>query len=102
MVYAYFEREVKPYLDDAWIDEAFRDDKDAQGRRGWLRNSTSFEPGDCLLGTPRRRTPEELARQIQEKERQIADLPCGSGCGWTWTPAPLTPEHKPSGVDRPG
>ena len=70
MVFAYFEREVKPYMDDAWIDEAFRDAKDRKvGVVGYEINFNRY----FYRYTPPPH-PAELARQIQEKERQIADL----------------------------
>ena len=35
---SYFEREVKPYVPDAWINAAIRDEKDSQIGKGWLRD----------------------------------------------------------------
>ncbi|WP_299755366.1 class I SAM-dependent DNA methyltransferase [uncultured Chloroflexus sp.] len=70
MVFAYFEREVKPYLDDAWIDQAFCDDKD--GKVGVVGYEINFNRYFYKYTPPPH--PAELARQIQEKERQIADL----------------------------
>ena len=69
-VYAYFAREVKPYLDDAWIDEAFCDEKD--GRVGVVGYEINFNRYFYKYTPPPH--PAELARQIQEKEREIADL----------------------------
>jgi type I restriction enzyme M protein len=69
-IYAYFAREVKPYVADAWIDEAFRDEKDGQvGVVGYEINFNRY----FYKYTPPPH-PAELARQIQEKEREIADL----------------------------
>ncbi len=69
-VYAYFAREVKPYVEDAWIDEAFRDEKDGQvGVVGYEINFNRY----FYKYTPPPH-PAELARQIQDKEREIAAL----------------------------
>lgn len=69
-IYAYFEREVKPYVDDAWIDDAFRDKQDGQvGVVGYEINFNRY----FYRYTPPPH-PAELARRIQDKEREIADL----------------------------
>ncbi len=69
-VYAYFAREVKPYVEDAWIDEAFCDEKDGQvGVVGYEINFNRY----FYKYTPPPR-PNELARQIRDKEREIAEL----------------------------
>ncbi len=40
---AYFEREVKPYVPDAWINESVRDEKDGQvGRVGYEINFNRY------------------------------------------------------------
>jgi type I restriction enzyme M protein len=42
-IYDYFEKEVKPYVGDAWIDEAYKDEQDQQtGIVGYTINSTAI------------------------------------------------------------
>ena len=69
-VYAYFEREVKPYVDDAWIDEDFCDKQD--GKVGVVGYEVNFNRYFYRYTPPPH--PAELARQIQAKEHSIADL----------------------------
>src|SRR5690606_23466572 len=63
----YFEREVKPYVPDAWIDESYKDDKDGQvGRVGYEINFNRYfyvyEPPRPL---------EEIEADIKKIEREI-------------------------------
>jgi type I restriction enzyme M protein len=69
-VSAYFEREVLPYVADAWIDESYRDSHDDQ--IGIVGYEISFNRYFYKYSPPPH--PEELARLIEEKERQIAEL----------------------------
>jgi len=69
-VYAYFEREVRPYVDDAWIDEAYRDQQD--GDVGVVGYEINFNRYFYKYTPPPH--PAELARRIEEKEREIAEL----------------------------
>ena len=69
-VYDYFKHEVKPYVSDAWIDENYHDEQDGQvGKIGYEINFNRY----FYKYTPPPH-PEELARQIAEKEREIAQL----------------------------
>jgi type I restriction enzyme M protein len=69
-VSVYFEREVLPYVADAWIDESYRDSHDDQV--GIVGYEISFNRYFYKYTPPPH--PEELARLIEEKERQIAEL----------------------------
>lgn len=69
-VYEYFEREVKPYVPDAWIDVNFHDEQD--GKIGKIGYEINFNRYFYKYTPPPH--PEELARQIAEKEREIAQL----------------------------
>ena len=69
-VYAYFEREVKPYVPDAWIDEGYTDEKDGGvGRVGYEINFNryfyQYEPPRPLA---------EIEADIKELEREILVL----------------------------
>lgn len=69
-IYEYFEREVKPYVPDAWIDESVRDDKDGEiGKIGYEIPFTRFfykyEPP---------RAVEEIESEIQGLEGEIREL----------------------------
>lgn len=66
----YFAREVQPYLADAWIDKSFCDGKD--GKIGVVGYEINFNRYFYQYVPPPH--PAELARQIQAKERQIAEL----------------------------
>jgi type I restriction enzyme M protein len=69
-VYAYFKREVQPYVPDAWIDEAYCDDRDGKvGKVGYEINFNRY----FYKYTPPPH-PEELARLIEQKEQEIAQL----------------------------
>lgn len=66
----YFEREVKPYVPDAWIDESYKDDKDGQvGRVGYEINFNRYfyvyEPPRPL---------EEIEADIKKIEREILQM----------------------------
>lgn len=69
-VYGYFEREVKPHLPDAWINESVRDEKDGGiGRVGYEINFNryfyKYEPPRPL---------EEIDADIKTVEREILEL----------------------------
>lgn len=69
-VYEYFEREVKPHLHDAWINESVRDEKDGGiGRVGYEINFNRYfyryEPPRPL---------EEIDADIKTVEREILEL----------------------------
>ncbi len=69
-IYAYFEREVRRYIADAWIDEDYRDEKDQDvGVVGYEINFNRY----FYKYTPPPH-PAELAQQIEQKEAQIAQL----------------------------
>lgn len=66
----YFERAVRPYVDDAWIDESYRDDRDGGvGRVGYEINFNRYfyvyEPPRPL---------EEIEADIREVEKEIVGL----------------------------
>jgi type I restriction enzyme M protein len=92
-VYAYFAREVKPYVADAWIDEAFRDEKDGQvGVVGYEINFNRYFLQVHAAAAPRRAgaaNPGERARD----RRPAARL------AMTNAHYPPYPAYKPSGVD---
>ena len=73
-VYTYFEREVRPYVTDAWIDEAYYDKQD--GDVGVVGYEINFNRYFYKYTPPPH--PDELARLIAEKEREIAELIRGS------------------------
>jgi type I restriction enzyme M protein len=69
-IYEYFEREVKPYIPDAWIDETVRDHKDGEvGKIGYEIPFTRFfyqyEPP---------RPVEEIEKEIKNLEGDIGGL----------------------------
>ncbi len=67
-VYEYFEREVKPHVPDAWIDESAIDDKDGEvGRVGY---EISFNRYFYKYQVPR--PLEEIEAEIHEVEARIA------------------------------
>jgi len=69
-VEAYFEREVKPYVPDAWIDPNYRDEKDGGvGRVGYEIN---FNRYFYVYQPPR--PLEEIRAEIRELEREIAAM----------------------------
>lgn len=69
-IYEYFEREVKPYVPDAWINEKVRDCKDGQiGKIGYEFNFNKYfykyEPPRSL---------EDIDKDIQKNQAGILDL----------------------------
>ena len=66
----YFEREVKPYVDDAWIDIGKRDDKD--GDVGVVGYEINFNRYFYEYVPPR--PLEEIEAEIREVEREIVEL----------------------------
>ncbi len=69
-VFAYFEREVKPFVPDAWIDESKRDDKDGGiGRVGYeiavTRYFYKYEPPRPL---------EAIESDIEQVENELLEL----------------------------
>ncbi|MFQ5859724.1 MAG: class I SAM-dependent DNA methyltransferase, partial [Anaerolineae bacterium] len=66
-IWEYFEREVRPYVPDAWVDEDYRDEKDGQvGRVGYEinfnRHFYQYQPPRPL---------EEIEADIAALEREI-------------------------------
>lgn len=73
-IYDYFEREVKPYVGDAWIDEAYQDEQDRQtGIVGYTINFNryfyKYEPPEPL---------EAIEAKIKQLETEILALLQGS------------------------
>jgi type I restriction enzyme M protein len=73
-IYDYFEREVKPYVGDAWIDEAYKDEQDQQtGIVGYTINFNRYfykhEPPEPL---------EAIEAKIKQLETEILALLQGS------------------------
>jgi type I restriction enzyme M protein len=69
-VEAYFEREVRPYVADAWINTAFRDHKDNQvGRVGYEINFNRY-----FYGYTPPRPLEEIEADIKAIEKDILAL----------------------------
>jgi type I restriction enzyme M protein len=69
-IYDYFEKEVKPYVGDAWIDETYRDDQDQKtGIVGYTINFNryfyKYEPPEPL---------EVIEKKIAKLEEEIAAL----------------------------
>lgn len=69
-VYAYFEREVKPFVPDAWIDETKRDPKDGEvGKVGYefplTRYFYKYEPPRSL---------ESIESDIEKVENELLEL----------------------------
>ena len=69
-VYDYFEREVRPHVPEAWIDESYTDDKDAEiGRVGYeipfTRHFYEYEPPRDL---------DEIEEEIKDLEQEIQEL----------------------------
>lgn len=67
-IYGYFEREVKPHVPDAWIDESVVDDKD--GEVGKVGYEISFNRYFYKYQPPR--PLEEIEAEIHEVEARIA------------------------------
>jgi type I restriction enzyme M protein len=69
-IYDYFEKEVKPYVGDAWIDEAYKDEQDQKtGIVGYMINFNRYfykhEPPEPL---------EVIEKKIAKLEEEIAAL----------------------------
>jgi len=69
-IYDYFEREVKPHVPDAWINETVRDHKDGQvGKVGYeiplTRHFYKYTPPRPL---------EEIEAEIAELEKDIVRM----------------------------
>lgn len=69
-VYACFDREVKPYVLDAWVDMTYQDERD--GKVGVVGYEINFNCYFYKYIPPPHL--EELVHQIAEKEREIAKL----------------------------
>ena len=69
-VYEYFDREVKPYVPDAWIDETIKDDKD--GKIGRIGYEIPFTRYFYKYIPPR--DPEEIQKEINILENEIKKL----------------------------
>jgi len=69
-VYEYFDREVKPYAPDAWIDETYKDSKDGKiGRVGYEINFNRY----FYIYTPPR-SLEEIDKEILAIEKDILEM----------------------------
>jgi type I restriction enzyme M protein len=67
---SYFEREVKPYVPDAWINTAIRDEKDGQiGRVGYEVN---FNRYFYKYSPPR--PLEEIESDIKGVEKDVLEM----------------------------
>lgn len=69
-VRAFFEREVKPHVPDAWIDTSRRDSKD--GRVGLIGYEINFNRYFYRYTSPR--PLEEIEVEIREIERDIVRM----------------------------
>ena len=69
-VKAYFEREVKPYVPDAWIDESYTDARD--GRVGRVGYEINFNRYFYVYEPPR--PLEEIEADIREIEKEIVGM----------------------------
>jgi len=66
----YFEREVKPYAHDAWINEKYRDEKDGKiGRVGYEINFNR-----CFYVYKPPRPLEEIEKDIKKIEKEIIEM----------------------------
>ena len=66
----YFDREVKPYAQDAWIDESYTDSKDNKiGRVGYEIN---FNRYFYVYKTPR--SLEAIDKDIKAVEKEILEM----------------------------
>lgn len=69
-VYEYFEKEVKPYVSDAWINESVRDHKDGQiGKVGYVIPFTRF-----FYKYQPPRELEEIESDIEQVENELLGL----------------------------
>jgi len=69
-IVTYFEREVKPYVADAWINESVRDEKD--GKIGKVGYEINFNRYFYKYQPPR--PPEEIEADIKAAEKDILDM----------------------------
>lgn len=69
-IYEYFEKEVKPYVPDAWIDESVKDEKD--GKIGKVGYEIPFTRYFYKYVPPR--DPEEIQKEIEKLENEIKRL----------------------------
>lgn len=69
-IYAYFEREVKPYAPDAWIDETYTDKKD--GKIGRVGYEINFNRYFYVYQPPR--PLEEIEEDIKAIEKEILEM----------------------------
>jgi type I restriction enzyme M protein len=69
-VETYFEREVAPYVPDAWVDDTYADQRD--GRVGRIGYETNFNRYFYEYEPPR--PLEEITAEIREVEREIVAL----------------------------
>jgi type I restriction enzyme M protein len=69
-IYEYFEKEVKPYAPDAWIDESIKDDKD--GKIGKIGYEIPFTRYFYSFLSPR--LPDEIQSDIDKLEEEIKAL----------------------------
>lgn len=66
----YFEREVKPFVPDAWVDETYRDERDGQvGRVGYEINFNRY-----FYKYVPPRPLEEINAELRQLEAEIATL----------------------------
>ncbi len=69
-IYTYFEREVKPYAPDAWINEDYRDEKDNKaGRVGYEINFNRY-----FYNYQPPRSLEEIDNDIESVEKDILEM----------------------------
>jgi type I restriction enzyme M protein len=69
-IYTYFDREVRPYVPDAWIDEGVRDEKD--GKVGKVGYEISFTRYFYQYEPPR--PLEEIDADIKKLEGEILKM----------------------------
>ncbi|NLI08814.1 MAG: SAM-dependent DNA methyltransferase [Thermotogaceae bacterium] len=69
-IWAYFEREVKPFVPDAWINKKIKDPKD--GKTGKVGYEINFNRYFYEYKPPR--SLEEIQADLNEVEREILDL----------------------------
>ncbi len=68
-VFDYFDREVKPFVADAWIDEKYRDELDGLiGRVGYEINLTA------IFTSINPQPLEDIENEIQTLQKEIIDL----------------------------
>jgi len=69
-IFTYFDREVKPYAPDAWIDETYTDSKD--GKIGRVGYEINFNRYFYVYQPPR--PLEEIERDIKAIEKEILEM----------------------------